>query len=313
MTGENRKENKKTPFEQIRNSIEMTALVRAVVTDNPDYISFMDLKEEEYEQFVGMYFQKPYEAIRAMNSFMKRMKKDNALVRHIASAVDLECIVESDVLERTIGKDNESPVISGIKGYLMQGYTEMGADWRNEGRTGQEKFRIDKAKIADILIACKTIAIEEPDEETAARKIAYFAASILNYNQNKVDKIWAKERDKTVMFSRFVKEEAGVCRHEEALCQLGLQEAGIYSRMTFGVDFKAKAGHTWKMADIGDKIALIDCSVNPPLFFCGNDANECYKKAIDIGWLGIKEGNGIFEIMDEDCHYYKYSTRGLPE
>ena len=60
-----------TAYEQIKNSIEMTALARAVITDNPIEVSLMDLKEEEYKQLAGVYLQKPYEAIRAMNSFVK--------------------------------------------------------------------------------------------------------------------------------------------------------------------------------------------------------------------------------------------------
>jgi len=293
-----------TAFDKIKNSIEMTALVRSVITGNPEEVSLTDLKEEEYEQFAGIYFQKPYEAIKAMNNSIKRMKKNNARNRHIASAVDLECLVESDMLERLLGKCNESPVISGIKGYLMQGYTEMCGEYNNTLRKYQEKCRVDKRHISGILAACKKIAVEAEDEYAALSRVSELIAKTIRYNREDAEKIWKKDCDKTAMIHMFTNAKVGVCRHYAVLTQLALQEAGIKSKMQQGIERKIGEGHIWVMASINNKFILIDTAAEEPYLVRGSCEIDCYENARQAGRIE-------FIILNNHYHYYKYSTRGL--
>ena len=53
----------------------------------------------------------------------------------------------------------------------------------------------------------------------------------MKYNQKKVEKIWNKNRDETVMIKSYIEQEVAVCRQYAVLLQLGLQEAGIKSKI----------------------------------------------------------------------------------
>lgn len=296
-------------FEKIKNSIEMTALVRAAVYNNPDYVSLRNLEKGEYERFRIMHTANPYSTTRAVNRALRAIGNEAVRKRHVNAAVELECLVEREWLEKSLGKDAEGPVMRGIDKYLWDGYTEMALEPKNKGRKFQEKFRVDKSSINNFLREAREIAVNCADEEEAIKQEAGFVADMVDYNKKIAERIWKKHGDKSIMISRYLIDNLGVCRHMAVLTQLALQEAGIETELVTGVRMKGKkkkGAHMWNKAWTGDGTALIDTDArnrkNQP-FVAFSSSEFAYQE------YAQRNGNEII-VLHPSMHFYKYSARG---
>ncbi|MFA5887389.1 MAG: transglutaminase-like domain-containing protein [Candidatus Nanoarchaeia archaeon] len=293
-----------TAYEQIKNSIEMTALVRAVITDNPHYVSLKDLTEHEYLQFKEKYNAKPEETIRKLNGFIKIISNNAVKQRHIRPAVELECIVEDEILHEYVG-GGESPIFSGIPNYLFNGYTELANEPLNKYRQGQEKFKVNKRSIKNLLVIAKSIAIGSNNDAETASKLAGFISGFLEYNVEKTDRIWEEDKDKSVMINRYIVEGIGVCRHMAVFFQLMAQEAGIPAKITIGKIEGQDNWHMWNRAKLDDKTAKIDIAMAGKDIVLGKTLAECYDKE--------RKRRRDYRQFSNNAHYFKYSARGLTQ
>ena len=89
------------------------------------------------------------------------------------------------------------------------------------------------------------------------------------------------------MIKSYIEQEVAVCRQYAVLLQLGLQEAGIKSKLQIGINNNNDKGHIWVMAETGKGFTLADASASKYFVVSGAYETECYEKskAGRMGWL----------------------------
>ncbi|MBU2637402.1 MAG: transglutaminase-like domain-containing protein [Nanoarchaeota archaeon] len=298
-----------TAFEQIKDSLEMTALVRSAVTDNTEEVSLKhDLTMEEYTLFKKMYVNDPYSTIGHMNAFMGRMRNNyNVMDHHVDAALELECLVEEEDLRENIEFNSE--IKCEIPGFVSQGYRALWNDGRDTGRS-REKVIVDKRTIKGTLKIAKLFAIgNKDDEEKTLKDIARYLQSILKYDLEFIDAIAEEKRDVSVMINLYETVGKAICRHHALFYQLAVQEAGIPAKMIPGQYEGRQRGHMWGKAKLNRKSAILDLTNYENPVIISERLINCYEKA-KAGYA--KKGINITYIpWNPRTCYYKYSTRGL--
>ncbi len=293
-----------TAFEQIRKSLEMTALIRGAVTGDSEQVLLKDgLTIEEYALFKKMYINEPYSTIRQMNDFMGRMRHNyDVMERHVDACLELGCLVEEDNLMDNIECGDK--IMCGIPGFISQGYTALWNNWKDTGRNS-EKVTVDKRSIRGTLKIAKLFAIGNKGEDRQALdEVAGFLHATLKYDKNFTDNLAKESRDNSVVINIYEQEGKAVCRQHALFTQLALQEAGIPVRQVIGIlkDAKEQVPHMWNIASIDDRNVFIDAA---------NSAFPLYGEILGICYAYLASRGRQYITAPRSAHFYKYSTRGL--
>jgi hypothetical protein len=237
------------------------------------------LAEDEWSRFAVRWAVEPIACIRALNETIARLRAPARFRRYLEAAVDLEAL-----MDRETHRAPQERVLSGIPGYLMDGYTDMGRNPSRTMRIHREKIRVDKTRLRPWLVESKwrSLACEpSPDllagfYETVRRSLTFDESAVRDLSDD-----WAEQ---SVDLSRFLDNGVGLCRHMSILYQLCLQEAAIPARVVKGSlrIFGLEGRHAWNIAWFRGRVALIDVTLpsrGAPLIVIGASQEEVYRLA----------------------------------
>lgn len=277
---------------KLRLTAQQASLVRAVALNRADYLQEScrrdpatgariahSLAEEEWSSFKVRWAVEPIACIRALNGAIARLHSPARLRRYLEAAVDLEALMDRETHRAPQGR-----VLSGIPGYIMDGYTDMGRNPSRTVRIHREKITVDKKRLKPWLIESKwrSLAYEpSPDllagfYQTVRRSLCFDESAVRRLSDD-----WAET---SINLSQFLKDGVGLCRHMSILYQLCLQEAAIPARVAKGSlrIFGLEGRHAWNLAWFGGRMALIDVTMpsrRGPMIVLGASQEEVYRLA----------------------------------
>lgn len=272
---------------------QQASLVRAVALNRADYLQrscYRDpatgeriahsLEGDEWLRFAACWAVEPIACIGAVNRAIAGLRTPARLKRYLEAAVDLETLMDRRTLGAPPGR-----VFSGIPGYIMDGYTDMGRDPSPTVRRGREKIRVDKERLRPWLVESRwrALAYEPSPEELLAESYEAVRRS-LSPDESRVQDLSCDWAEKSINLSRFLDEGIGLCRHMSILYQLCLQEAAIPARVVKGSLrlFGIEGRHAWNLAWLGGRVALVDVTLpsrRGPLIVVGASQEEVYRVA----------------------------------
>ena len=276
-----------------RLTAQHASLVRAVALSRTDYLRssyYRDpstgqrmahpLEEKEWSRFAADWAVEPIACIRAMNAAIAELRTPVRIQRYLEAAVELETLMDHGASRAPEGR-----VFSGIPGYIMDGYTDMGRNPSPTARRGREKIRVDKQRLKPWLIESRwrALAYEPAPEELLAGFYEVVRRS-LSLDEARVRHLSFEGGDKSMNLSRFLDDGVGLCRHLSILYQLCLQEAAIPARVVKGTLHVLGIGgrHAWNLAWFRGHVALVDVTLpsrHGPLILVGASQEEVYRMA----------------------------------
>lgn len=293
-----------------RLTAQQASLVRAVALMDPDYLShsfYLDpksgkriaheLEPGELKGFVSSWGVAPLECIRTLNAAVARLPPSSRRERYLRAGVDLEILMD----QQSWMEDGR--VYRGIPDYLMHGYTDMGSQASPTERSGREKIKIDKVRLASRLTDCKRVGVEMG--ESVEPLLAWYYRSVrqdIEFNEIGVEKLSRDFGNQSIVLSEYLDKGLGVCRHLSIFFQLYLQEAGIDCRVVKG-DLKFyifRGRHAWNLVRLHDQVVLVDVthpSMNGPFIVWGASEAEVYAQAA--------EQSRVYEPTPDDQNFYK--------
>ena len=272
---------------------QQESLVRAVALNRADYLQrsyYRDpatgeriahsLEEDEWSRFAAGWAVEPIACIGAVNRAIAGLRTPARITRYLEAAIDLETSMD----RRTLGVP-QGRVFSGIPGYIMDGYTDMGRDASCTVRCGREKIRVDKELLKPWLVESRWRALA--NERSPEKLLAEFYDSVrrrLSYDESRVKDLSCDWAEKSINLSRFLDDGIGLCRHMSILYHLCLQEAAIPGRVVKGSFrfFGIEGRHAWNLAWLEGRVALIDVTLpgrRGPLIVMGASQEEVYRVA----------------------------------
>jgi hypothetical protein len=242
------------------------------------------LAEDEWSRFAASWAVEPIACIGAVNRAIAVLRTPARIGRYLEAAVDLETIMDRRTVRAPKGR-----VLSGIPGYIMDGYTDMGRDPSPTVRSGREKIKVDKERLKPWLVESRWRALAY--EPSPAKLLAGFYETVrrsLTPDETRVQDLCCDWSEKSINLSRFLDEGIGLCRHMSMLYQLCLQEAAIPARVVKGSlhVFGIEGRHAWNLAWLGGRVALVDVALpsrHGPLIVIGASQEEVYRVANQDG------------------------------
>jgi len=272
---------------------QQASLVRAVALNRADYLQrscYRDpatgeriahsLEGDEWLRFAAGWAVEPIACIGAVNRAIAGLRTPARLKRYLEAAVDLETFMDRRTLGAPPGR-----VLSGIPGYIMDGYTDMGRNASCSERRGREKIKVDKQRLKPWLVESRwrALAYELSPEELLVESYEAVRRS-LSPDESRVQDLSCDWAEKSINLSRFLDAGIGLCRHMSILYQLCLQEAAIPARVVKGSlrVFGIEGRHAWNLAWLGGRVALVDVTLpsrRGPLIVVGASQEEVYRVA----------------------------------
>jgi hypothetical protein len=272
---------------------QQESLIRAVVLNRADYLQrscYRDpatgqrvahsLEEDEWSRFAAGWAVEPIACIRAVNRAIAELRTPARIRRYLEAAVELETLMDRGTLRAP-----EARVFSGIPGYIMDGYTDMGRNPSPTLRGGREKIRVDKERLKPWLVETRWRALAfEPSLEELLAGFYEVVRRSLCFDESRVRDLSSEGNDRSVNLSRFLDDGVGVCRHQSILYQLCLQEAAVPGRVVKGTlhVYGLEGRHAWNLAWLGGRVALVDVTLptrKAPLIVVGASQEEVYRLA----------------------------------
>jgi hypothetical protein len=296
-----------------RLTAQQTSLVRAVSLVDPEYLdrSFYvdprsgkriahELEPSELAEFLKNWGVSPLESIRAMNRAIAKLPASSRRERYVRAAVDLEILMDQKSWA------DEGRVYQGLPDYLMHGYTDMGTQASPTERSGREKIKVDKLRMAERLSECKDRGLTATEDVTAL--LSWYYNSVrkdIEFNELGVEKLSRDFGNESIVLSEYLEKGLGVCRHLSIFFQLYSQEAGIESRVVKGnlKFYIFKGRHAWNLVRHRDRFVLVDVthpSVDEPFIVTGASEEEVYQRAI--------EQSRTYEATPDEQNYYKIGS-----
>jgi transglutaminase-like putative cysteine protease len=240
----------------------------------------------------------PIACIGAVNRAIAGLQIPARITRYLEAAVDLETSMDRKALGVPQGR-----VFSGIPGYIMDGYTDMGRDASCTVRCSREKIRVDKELLKPWLVESRWRALAY--ERSPEKLLAEFYDSVrrrLSYDESRVKDLSCDWAEKSINLSRFLDDGIGLCRHMSILYHLCLQEAAIPARVVKGSFrfFGIEGRHAWNLAWLEGRVALIDVTLpgrRGPLIVMGASQEEVYRVA--------NQGERRYEPTPDEQNHYK--------
>lgn len=272
---------------------QQASLVRAVALNRADYLQrscYRDpatgeriahsLEEDEWSRFAAGWAVEPIACIGAVNRAIAGLCNPARIRRYLEAAVDLETLMDRGTLRAP-----QDRVLSGIPGYIMDGYTDMGRNPSRTVRHGREKIRVDKERLKPWLVESRWRALAyEPSPEELLAGFYETVRRSLSHDESRVKDLSCDWAEKSINLSRFLDDGIGLCRHRSILYQLCLQEAAIPARVVKGSlrIFGIEGRHAWNLAWLGGRVALVDVTLpsrRGPLIVVGASQEEVYRVA----------------------------------
>jgi hypothetical protein len=293
-----------------RLTAQQTSLVRSIALVDPEYLdhSFYvdpktgkriahELEPAELSDVLASWAVAPMEAIRAMNGAIARLPESSRKGRYVRAAVDLETLLDQQVWTE------DGKVYRGIPDYLMHGYTDMGTHASPTERSGREKIKIDKVRLAPRLADCKRHGVSGKREVDPL--LAWYYNSVrrdIEFNEPGVEKLSRDFGNESIVLSEYLEKGLGVCRHLSIFFQLYLQEAGIDCRVVKGnlKFYIFKGRHAWNLVSYDGRVLLVDVthpSSDQPFILWGASEEEVYQRAADE--------SRTYEPTPDEQNYYK--------
>ncbi len=275
-----------------RLSAQQASLVRAVALLDPDYLdhSFYfdpnsgkriahELEPRELAGFVTSWGVAPMECIRAMNAAVSRLPERGRLDRYVKAAVELEILMDKKSWV------DDGQVYRGIPEYMMHGYTDMGSQASPTERSGREKIKVDKVRMAPRLAECKRRGVASGDDRD--HLLAWYYDRVrrdIEFNEDGVEALSKDFGNESIVLSEYLEKGLGVCRHLSIFFQLYLQEAGIDCRLVKGNlrFYIFKGRHAWNLVKLEDHVALVDVTHpegDKPFILSGRSEDDVYAQA----------------------------------
>jgi hypothetical protein len=287
------------------------SLVRAVALGRADYLQRSHcheptsgervadlLREAEWSRFVAAWVAEPLACIGAINRAIATLADPARITRYLEAAVELEALMDRGTLRATQGR-----VLSGIPGYIMDGYTDMGGVASATLRYGREKIKVDKQRLKTWLVQSRwrALADEPPLEELLAGFYDVVRRS-LSYDEAKVRELSQGWAETSIRLSRFLDDGVGLCRHMSILYQLCLQEAAIPARVIKGTlrIYGLEGRHAWNLAWLAGRVALVDVTLpsrHGRLIVVGASQEEVYRLA--------NQGERLYVPTPDRQNHYK--------
>lgn len=292
-----------------RLTAQQASLVRAVTLVEPDYLDrsfYLDprtgkriaheLEPAELSDFLTTWSIAPLDCIRAMNSTIAGLPESSRKERYVRAAVELEILMDQ------VSWADDGRVYRGIPNYLMHGYTDMGTQSSPTERSGREKIKVDKIRIAGRLTECKRRVVRGKDEVDAL--MAWYYKSVrqdIEFNELGVEKLSRDFGNESIAISEYLEKGLGVCRHLSIFFQLYVQEAGIDCRVVKGnlKFYIFKGRHAWNLVRLSDRAVLVDVTHpngDQPFIVSGATEEEMYA-------LAGTESRSYEPTPDEQNHY----------
>jgi hypothetical protein len=293
-----------------RLTAQQATLVRSVALVDPEYLDrsfYLDprtgkriaheLEPSELADFLTSWAVAPMETIRSMNAAISRLPESSRKERYVRAAVDLETLMDRQVWAE------DGRVYRGIPDYLMHGYTDMGTHSSPTERSGREKIKIDKIRMAPRLTECKRRGVSGKGEVDPL--LAWYYNSVrqdIEFNELGVEKLSRDFGNESIVLSEYLEKGLGVCRHLSIFFQLYLQEAGIDCRVVKGnlKFYIFKGRHAWNLVSLDKRVILVDVthpSGDQPFILSGGSEEEVYQRAV--------EDSRSYEPTPDEQNYYK--------
>jgi hypothetical protein len=293
-----------------RLTAQQASLIRSMALRDADYLErsyYLDpksgkriayeLEPHELANFTAAWALAPRDCIRSMNASVAKINEPSRRRRYLKSAVDLEILMDRHCWE------DDGSVYRGIPDYLMHGYTDMGSQASPTERSGREKIKIDKVRLAKRLTECKERGVISGRE--VDKLLAWYYKCVrqdIEFNELGVEKLSRDFGNESIVLSEYLEKGLGVCRHLSIFFQLYSQEAGIDCRVVKGnlKFYIFKGRHAWNLVRLGGRVVLVDVThpnVSEPFMLTGSTEEEVYELA--------REQSRHYEATPDDQNYYK--------
>jgi hypothetical protein len=292
-----------------RFSAQQASLARSVALMDAEYLNhsyYLDpktgkriaheLESNELTGFVTSWGVAPLECIRAMNDAIAAVPDTSRRGRYVHAAVELEILMDQKSWL------NDGRVYQGIPDYLMHGYTDMGTQASPTERSGREKIKVDKIKMASRLAECKRRGVAEGVDRDQLLEWYYDGVRRdIAFDEPGVEKLSRDFGNESIVLSEYLEKGLGVCRHLSIFFQLYLQEAGIDCRLVKGNlrFYIFKGRHAWNLVRLSDRVVLVDVThpnVTKPFMVSGSSEEEVYA-------LAAEQSRSYERTPDEQNHY----------
>jgi Transglutaminase-like superfamily len=292
-----------------RLTAQQASLVRSVTLVDPAYLErsfYLDprtgkriaheLEASELSDFITAWSIAPLECIRSINATIARLPESSRKERYVRAAVDLEVLMDQ------VSWVDEGKVYQGIPSYLMHGYTDMGTQSSPTERSGREKIKVDKVRMAGRLTECKRRVVR--GKEGVDALMAWYYRSVrqdIEFNEMGVEKLSRDFGNESIAISEYLEKGLGVCRHLSIFFQLYLQEAGMDCRVVKGnlKFYIFKGRHAWNVVRLSDRVVLVDVTHpngDQPFIVAGSSEEEMYE-------LAARDSRSYEATPDEQNHY----------
>ena len=292
-----------------RLTAQQASLVRAVTLVDTGYLDrsfYLDpktgkriaheLEPSELSDFLAAWSVAPLECIRTMNATIATLPESSRKERYVRASVDLEILMDQ------VCWADDGKVYKGIPDYLMHGYTDMGTDSSPTERSGREKIKVDKVRIAGRLTECKRRVVR--GTEGIDPLMAWYYKSVrrdIEFDEPGVEKLSRDFGNESIAISEYLEKGLGVCRHLSIFFQLYAQEAGIDCRLVKGnlKFYIFKGRHAWNVARLKDRFVLVDVThpnADNPFMVSAPTQAEMYESA-------AQDSRSYEPTPDEQNHY----------
>jgi Transglutaminase-like superfamily len=296
-----------------RLTAQQASLVRAVTLVEPAYLErsfYLDprtgkriaheLEPSELADFLASWSLAPLECVRSMNATIARLPESSRKERYVRAAVDLEILMDQ------VSWADDGKVYRGIPSYLMHGYTDMGTQSSPTERSGREKIKVDKVRMAGRLTECKRRVVR--GNESVDPLLAWYYKTVrqdIEFNELGVEKLSRDFGNESIAISEYLEKGLGVCRHLSIFFQLYLQEAGIDCRVVKGnlKFYIFKGRHAWNVVHLTDRVILVDVTHpngDQPFMVSGTTEEEMYELAAN--------DSRSYEPTPDDQNHYKIGS-----
>ncbi|MGH9318690.1 MAG: transglutaminase domain-containing protein [Vicinamibacteria bacterium] len=293
-----------------RLTAQQASLVRSVALVDPGYLDrsfYLDprtgkriaheLEPAELADFLTSWAIAPLESIRSMNGAISRLPESTRKERYVRAAVDLEILMD----QQSWAEDGR--VYRGIPDYLMHGYTDMGTHASPTERSGREKIKVDKVRMAGRLTECKRRGVVGNREVDPL--LAWYYNCVrqdIEFNELGVEKLSRDFGNESIVLSEYLEKGLGVCRHLSIFFQLYLQEGGFDCRVVKGnlKFYIFKGRHAWNLVTFDGRVSLVDVTHpngDQPFIVSGATEEEVYERAA--------EHSRTYEATPDEQNFYK--------
>jgi hypothetical protein len=292
---------------------QQTSLVRSVALVDPDYLDhsfYLDprtgkriaheLEPAELSNFLSNWGIASLECVRAMNATIMRLPDSSRRERYVRAAVDLEILMDQQ------NWTEDGKVYRGIPDYIMHGYTDMGTQASPTERSGREKIKVDKIRMAGRLADCKRRGLTAGEDIEPL--LAWYYNSVrqdIEFNELAVEKLSRDRGNESIVLSEYLEKGLGVCRHLSIFFQLYTQEAGIDCKVVKGnlKFYIFKGRHAWNLVRLNDRVALVDVThpaVDRPFIVTGASEEDVYERAT--------AHSRSYDATPDEQNYYKIGS-----